>query len=779
MLQDQRNFLFQIKGKSLTGPPEILLTDRVGERLVVNPQTLAFSEGGSWLVIETLKGSFVRLNLATLEIKPFAPAFGSLGGPSMFSSQVAVSDDGNFVAIANSSAPAFKVYDLRQCGIPTPNLQPENCPSFSYRPFVADKIPGLQFIRHLRFVNDGLLSFEAHSSDASKSGIYLLAPQAKITSLINYLGLGDSYTSGEGAYNYLAGTDTTDNTCHLSIHSYPLRLKRSLFSSLGGQSVACSGARLNDISSLSDDYQGQVKEGKSYKQLQQSHQALLNSVMANFTPGYMAQQRFVRKYQPAIITVSVGGNDVGFGDILERCVVPRAAKQLSDNTCFNTYEDRLEIVQLIDRMIPRWLVLYKQLQASAPDSRLYAIGYPDLVSDTGNCAQNVHLSQSELEFARELVAYMNKAISQAAAEAKVNYIDISQALVGHRLCEAASYNIAVNGLTAGKDIDLLDIGAFGRESYHPNAFGHQLIEQAIIQKTHRFTTPLPSEVGAIDIDKFLKAPKTGRVVNKRVPEKNLAPRTVKRNQNTPVKVNGVRNGLRPQTMYKIRLNGSSGLIIGQAMSDDLGNIETTINIPSTTIPGGHSLDIIGENQAGETISVTQPIYVPHTDQDADGDGLTNLVDSCPTAINGGQDNDSDGIDDVCDVLIDPPSNQATGLTQPASLSIQPITHPLNTTLPVKSTGLKVTAALFKSIKGPVFNSSSAKSGPGTSWLLQNISAKTNIRPDQPKLLAMIVSRVNWGLWLIFLIIMWLLFVSLDYSFNYWSARRRFRATLEM
>ncbi len=186
--QDQRNLLLQLTAKQLTAPPELTLKDTTGQRLVINPETLAFSEGGSWLVAETLSGSFVRINLASLDVMAFAPAFGSQGSPTLLKSRVAVSNDGHYVAIANDAASSFKVYDLTACSGPVANLQSQNCKTYDYRPFIQAQISGLRSIRHLRFVNEGLLSFEAISNNPDNSGIYELAPTASITSLIDYLG---------------------------------------------------------------------------------------------------------------------------------------------------------------------------------------------------------------------------------------------------------------------------------------------------------------------------------------------------------------------------------------------------------------------------------------------------------------------------------------------------------------------------------------------------------------------------------------------------------------
>lgn len=649
-VHDQRNTLGQLTAKQITVPPDLTLKDVGGKPLIVNPQTIAFSSGDSWLVAETLSGSFLRINLATLEETAFAGAYGTQGSPGLLKSQVAVSDSGRYVAIYNAAARELKVYDLADCS--QSGGTSTACASYDYLPFLDQKISGLKTVNHLRFANDGLLSFEAQTGDGSGDGVYELAPRDKITSMIDYLGLGDSYTSGEGAFDYLTGTDTSDNMCHLSIHSYPLLLSRDLFSQSGGHSVACSGAVINDVGDTSPDYRGQVRGVKSFKEMQAGDASFLDSIMANYRPGYLAQQRFARQYQPAIITVSVGGDDIGFGDILEQCVTPHVSLHWSDNTCFSTYEDRLEIMQLIDRTIPRWTGLFKQLAAASPGSQIYALGYPDVASDTGNCGFNVHLSKSELEFARELVSYLDTSISRAALKAGVNYIDINQALAGHRLCEAAGYDVAVNGLTAGKDAGFLGLRVFGKESYHPNALGQQLIEQAIMRGAHNFVvlpTPVPDSE---DGQKLLQAPKTGRPINSRVPAK-LTSGVAKRGQAMAIATDGAKAGLKPLASYVIRLDGPAGRQIGQATSDDQSNVSASVTVPGDTVPGGHTADLTGENQSGEQVDVTQPIFVPVNDQDADGDGLPDNTDSCPAAVNADVDSDNDGIDDSCDNFIGP------------------------------------------------------------------------------------------------------------------------------
>ncbi len=703
-MQNQRNFSGQLTAKKLTAPPEVLFKDQAGQRLVVNPQTMAFSDGGSWLDVETLGGSFVRINLASLSMTAFAQAFGSEGSPgALLKSQVAANDDGRYVAIQNNAASSFKVYDLATCGSNVSSWQTSNCKSHEYWPFVNQQIAGLKSIRHVRFINDGLLSFEA-TTTTGNDGVYVLAPASSITSMTAYIGLGDSYTSGEGAFDYLAGTDTNTNKCHLSSNSYPLLLTRDLFSAAGGHSVACSGAVINDVSSGSDSYKGQVSNGASLAELEQGQPAYLETLYANYSPGYIAQHLFLKRYQPQVVTVSIGGNDIGFGDMLQKCVMPHVSRHLSDSTCYGTYESRLEMARLVDRTVPRWTALYKQLQAESPASRIYAIGYPSIASDLGECPLNVNLGKGELEFAEELIAYLNNAISQSAAAAGVQYVDISQALAGHRLCEASGNGVAVNGLTAGNDFGVLGVNVLGRESYHPNALGHALIEQAILQQTHNLSNGSSggSTTGGDSGQNLLNAPKSGRTINVLVPDNTITNPILKTGSSASLRVDGLRDGLQTNTTYSVRLDGPSGEQLTSLQSDASGNLVSQINIPADSEPGGHTIDITGSNQAGEPIDITEPVYIAVTDDDIDdvcdslvipaassippdyagtGSGSEDVTSSSPA---GSADNNS-SVPAVISDLNDAPKAPNVAALIETSGSVASLTPGAPTVLPVRQT----------------------------------------------------------------------------------------------
>jgi lysophospholipase L1-like esterase len=660
----------------------MLLSDTAGNPMIINAQTVGYSANGSWMVVESPWRSFFRVNTATLDILPFAPSFSPVLDYAMHESQVAITDDGRYVAVQNSEFGSFKVYDLKTCkGDVQPSLQPLQCLSHDYQGYIANKIIGLSGIRHLRFVDDGILSFHAMRSDSSDETTYELAPADKIANLIDYLALGDSYSSGEGAFEYRDGTDTSNDLCHQSVKSYPYLLTQDVFNSAGGHSVACSGAIVEDISSKDQRYKGQVRDGIS-----RQNRNNITQILADFTPGYLAQYEFVKKYQPRIMTVGIGGNDIGFVDILEACIEPHAR---GGNTCYDSYEDRQELADTIDRTYPKWVDMYRQLQSTAPDTAIYAIGYPRIAQVGGDCAVNVHLNESEVELAQYLIDYLNSVIEKAATDSGVTYVDISHALDGHKLCEATNASVAMNGLTAGTDVAHI----IGNESYHPNALGHELIEQAILHQTRNFTTAASSSSSTstaptkISPDNpLLKAPKTGRKIRTSIPTKSTTSKVVKKGSTVQLQVTGTSLNLKPNSPFTVSLQGSN-TVLGTITSDSEGNIDGQVVVPQNTPGGTDILDLNGTNLIGEVVDLTETVDIAVSQDDIDGDGITDTTDSCPTIPNSGQDADQDGIDDTCDGSIGAaPTNSSNSSSTPDSVQATTVDGNTSGTTPSTPSG---------------------------------------------------------------------------------------------
>lgn len=643
---------------TLTKVPDRVLTDAAGRRLPINTNTLAFSSDGNWMVADIPFEGFVRINMATFDIVPFAPSLNAGNDYGGYAAEVAITNDGRHVAIKPSNAAELRVYDLGTCNNPTlpVSRQQPKCQSRDYWPYLTTQVSGPKALYKLRFTNDMQVSFTAVyaylSASQFKVAQYVLTAPGENVSGIEYLGMGDSFASGQGAYSYIDGTDTANNTCHLSSLSYPFLLSTSLFNS--GHSVACSGARIKDVTGNPKLYGGQNVPNRNQPELDRLN--LLSVIYKDYSPGYLLQNEFVQKYRPQTLTLSIGGNDIGFSDVVKQCVMPR----IKDTTCYPTYEDQQELVKRITAVGDKLKTTYKTI--SGPGRTVYVIGYPHIVVEGGNCAANVHLDSKEIKLFVGLTDTLNEVIKRAAESAGAKYVDVSQTFVGHRMCETKSSQVAVNGFTAGNDEGIGSLKFIGAESYHPNALGHELLKQAILRQTSnlRNVAGVPTNTTLVTSDIASTLPqsdalKTGRSLNLTINDTDITPDVVALGVLTPITLNTSTALLKPAASYTMRLDDAPAAI-ATITTDTSGSLGGSIVLPPNTTCGSHVVHLYGQNIANQPVDIFKVIYVPASNGDCNNDGQPDTTASCGVLAKSGMDSDKDGIDDACDGYIaDPPT----------------------------------------------------------------------------------------------------------------------------
>lgn len=665
--------------------PPIWLTDSTGEPLRLNTLDMVFSANGEWMVANAPGQGLVRVHMTDFSAKLFTtplepewyPEFGMASPP------LAISDDGHYVA-ANTDiwgTGNLQIYDLSTCSdqFVVDQFHRTSCSGKNILHGtdltghrmdggLVSQYPGLEYPTHLQFVSDDSLSFSARydvvSGQEFKAASFVATAPNTMQHKLGLLGMGDSYISGQGAFEYVTGTDTSNNPCHLSKLSYPFILGHSSFDSYN--SVACSGALTGNVIGNSGKYTGQVKDKIEEQYRDKPH------ILANFLPGYIYQQEFASAYQPEAILLSVGGDDVGFADIVKACVA-----NTGGGTCYDTYEDRAELVNEIDGVYAKLVHTYTTLRDASGGARVYVVGYPQIAKVGGNCGLNVHLNAAEIGFSAQLIDYLDGVVRQAAQTAGVFYVDTQHAFDGHRLCEAG--NKAMNALTAGNDAGISvrghQINLIGAESYHPTTLGYQLLAKTIAAQTKKMTAPMPTptkfSVPTFDTAAPILAgvPVTGRPIRWTTHDDMIASDFVLRGDAQLVTVNGADLQLQPGSRYQIVLH-STPIFLDEGSVNADGNITTTVHIPTNVEPGYHVVHVYGTNMAGEPVDVQKVLYVAVSVDDYDGDGIPNTANACLVVSPSGQDADQDGIDDACDpVITDPPADQGA---VPTSFSVSPV-----------------------------------------------------------------------------------------------------------
>jgi lysophospholipase L1-like esterase len=233
----------------------------------------------------------------------------------------------------------------------------------------------------------------------------VLAALATAASAATYTALGDSYSSGVGTRSFY--NDGTE--CKRSPLAYPAKVAADKKLTL--TFAACSGAKTSDVLS---------------KQL-----GSLNS-------------------STAYVTISIGGNDAGFSNVISECALPWPW------TCWGGIEKaetymRNTLPGLLDNV-------YNQIHAKAPAAEVIVVGYPRLFNGV-ECNGLARISKGEQERLNQAADVMAGVISARTNAHAFKFVDPRTAFSSHEICSSSEW---LNGLSNPVS-----------ESYHPNVSGQQ------------------------------------------------------------------------------------------------------------------------------------------------------------------------------------------------------------------------------------------------------------------------------------------------------------------
>ena len=302
-----------------------------------------------------------------------------------------------------------------------------------------------------------------------------------------YVALGDSYSSGEGVPPFLPPTDV--NGCHRSSQAYPEMILGRTGVPANVDFWACSGATIRSF------YKSVYGEAPQLDEL---------------------------AGEPAtLITLGVGGNDIGFDKIGLACVsvhVPIFREQnpnyykLHDPTassCGKYLEQpgQLQPNALIDKLttgaynsqdntsysLP---ALYQEIRARSQLSRVYVVGYPNPLptSVTRNCEADVlhedgtplrlgpfstqfTIERPDVVWMEKILSRLNSTIERDALNAGAYYVDNSQTVSGHDICDN-NKDHWIHGvvLQNGNIFQYTPTSVF---SFHPKAVGQSHIADSV------------------------------------------------------------------------------------------------------------------------------------------------------------------------------------------------------------------------------------------------------------------------------------------------------------
>ncbi|MFF3485861.1 SGNH/GDSL hydrolase family protein [Streptomyces sp. NPDC002701] len=249
----------------------------------------------------------------------------------------------------------------------------------------------------------------------------------------DYVALGDSYTSGPGI------PQQVDADCARSDHNYPSLVAAERAVSTF-KDVSCGGATTEQM----------------WK-----------------TQGTNPPQLNALRRGTDLVTVQIGGNDIGFGSIIATCA-QLAPQDLAGNPCQRHYTspsgaDRLTLKIL--QTAPKIARVLRAVHARAPHARVLVVGYPDLLPEDGSgCYPSVPFAAKDFPYLRDTGKRLNLMMRAVARLNGAGYVDTYGPTIGHDMCKAP----AVRWIEPMQP-------ASPAAPAHPNAKGEEAMARAVLK----------------------------------------------------------------------------------------------------------------------------------------------------------------------------------------------------------------------------------------------------------------------------------------------------------
>lgn len=272
------------------------------------------------------------------------------------------------------------------------------------------------------------------------SGLLLavLIPQAGQASTgPSYVALGDSYTAGP----LIPDQTGSPIACLKSTHDYPA----DVASSLGASSftnISCSGATTADMNGSQ-----------------------------SVTGGTNPAQFSALSTRTTLVTMGIGGNDIGFSSILETCAEDSLDNPFGD-PCKQHYTagGTDQLAAAIHALAPTIGSLLTQIHQLAPNAKVLLVGYPVILPNSGSgCWPVVPIAYGDVPYLRGVEQELNQMLATEAAANGATYVNTYTDSIGHDACQSAS-NQWVEGL----------VPQTSAAPFHPNETGEQHMADQVL-----------------------------------------------------------------------------------------------------------------------------------------------------------------------------------------------------------------------------------------------------------------------------------------------------------
>ena len=308
---------------------------------------------------------------------------------------------------------------------------------------------------------------------------------------INFLSFGDSYSAGEGQrpYSFPAPGQRYPNRCHRSVKGYPAKVQPPNYQEpiheldqtddvkVEFHFLACSGAVTSNVLHGGEiqNYHGGPDNwfDEPATQLDQGPPNSPNDV--------------------DLVTMSIGGNDVGFSKIVTACatdwIPPIFPPDFSEGSCLDP-ENKVIDGQALKDWLPKKIDsmfsnpdgtdgpvtrTYQEIRTQYPSATIVIVGYPHLFPDTEaeQACGKLFPWKDEMPYLNEMSDRFDGVLRQAADKIGVHYLPVTAKFAHHGVC--GDDGEWINHATEGPAV----YTPVGDGSFHPTEEGYTAYAEVI------------------------------------------------------------------------------------------------------------------------------------------------------------------------------------------------------------------------------------------------------------------------------------------------------------
>ena len=250
-----------------------------------------------------------------------------------------------------------------------------------------------------------------------------------------YVALGDSYTSGPLI------PDQAVSGCLRSSHDYPA-LAAAAIHPASFTDVSCDGATTASMTHA---------------------QTILGHTIA---PQFAALSP-----DDTLVTVQVGGNDIGFASIVATCAILSLTGP-SGSPCAKHYTSgrTSRLGRATAQAAPKVAAVLQGIHRRAPHARVLLVGYPDILPASGDgCWPQAPVASGDIAYLRGVEIGLNRMLATEAGRHQATYVNTYADSIGHDACEGPGIRW-IEGL----------IPTSVALSFHPNEAGERAMARQVL-----------------------------------------------------------------------------------------------------------------------------------------------------------------------------------------------------------------------------------------------------------------------------------------------------------